>query len=632
MKYPWNTITFGQSTDLSFQIGVLPQKTGLNEVRKTEHGIEIESRGGKIQPAHDGITFYYTRIPADCDFELSADLTLLQMGPETGAAPNGQEACGLMLRDCIGPARQNPPLPGFEEYPSASNLMMLEFAPSERKSDCPASLCAAVRRGVVHPAGNPGIEFFSSVLEPSAALPLLNDKPGRYHRRLHCRLVRRGQKIEFFYAFKGDFKETEEKAEKRGVFSTDETPALADILQVLDRDFIYAGFFAARNACMEVDGIVLKVEDDFKSASEFCQLGSANQDSAAAADRKSGTATNRESGTAAAMPSACLFASPAGSETGDGTRQKPLSFSQAVKNLLPGQTLFLMSGTYKPAIIEKEASGFPSLYKKIRCLGPVVFRPESPQPESAAQTLFILDSDYWDIDGLEFDGQNMDDVSGFLIHGSHNIISNCQVHHTCPSGRDAGFTITTRKPKREFWPSFNQLTNCLSFENRDNTGQNADGFSCRSGAGEGNRFTRCIAHHNCDDGFDLYTNITCGPEGAVVLDHCIAYENQANGFKLGGEGQENAHKVKNCLSFHNGLNGFSDNFNPGALLIKNNTAYDNGRSNFLFRPSPYKLDENNRPSSDCILKGNISFRTEPQNASKQKDYVAAGRQTGNWFA
>ncbi|MDT9702085.1 hypothetical protein RMT89_41115, partial [Streptomyces sp. P17] len=54
-----------------------------------------------------------------------------------------------------------------------------------------------------------------------------------------------------------------------------------------------------------------------------------------------------------------------------------------------------------------------------------------------------------------------------------------------------------------------------------------------------------------------------------------------------GEGLPVAHVVKNSIAFRNNMDGFSDNFNPGALILDNNLAIDNVRFNYLFRKSPY---------------------------------------------
>ena len=97
-----------------------------------------------------------------------------------------------------------------------------------------------------------------------------------------------------------------------------------------------------------------------------------------------------------------------------------------------------------------------------------------------------------------------------------------------------------------------------------------------------------MAHHNVDDGWDLYAKIETGPIGAVLLENCIAYNNgrkidntgkgDGNGFKLGGDGIAVKHLIKNSISFNNDLNGITTNSNP-ALLVENCTLYGNKETN-----------------------------------------------------
>ncbi len=115
--FKFSAVTFGQSTDLNFSSNVLPDKVGVNRVScpdGTVPGAEpqpvqvpfsIESRGGKIANSHDGLTFYYAKLPIDKNFVLTATVSIDQFGPENGAKPAGQEAAGLMVRDSLGKPR-----------------------------------------------------------------------------------------------------------------------------------------------------------------------------------------------------------------------------------------------------------------------------------------------------------------------------------------------------------------------------------------------------------------------------------------------------------------------------------------------------------------------------------------------
>ncbi|MBS6646369.1 MAG: right-handed parallel beta-helix repeat-containing protein [Clostridiaceae bacterium] len=690
----WKTTTFGQSTDLNFHIGVLPGKTGVNDVRPfgetvplvpetpaPAQDITIESRGGKIQPVHDGLTFYYTEIPAIQNFILSADITLLQLGPEDHTAPNGQEACGIMIRDVNGPQRQDPFIPGYEEYPAASNMVMLDFVAAGRTSNCPVSLQAAARYGVFDPSGNSGVSFITRMLEPDFAHTSSQDGSGQY--RAAARLSLERNDTGFLLSYQSpDQEETK-------TFSFDDPGIAPNIMAAIDSGRMYAGFFAARNAQMEVRNISLTfpsctsaaltppqrfhvpaIPALIRTSPDWCNNGSycvsvmtsvpgrltikaggrtecsfmpvtpgvqtqqmipvisAHTVVSVIFTTEEGAALCEEMTVTRGHFSRDLYVSPSGSDLGSGCPDDPLSMKEAVQRLIPGGTLHMLPGVYPPVRIPMTASGTPTDPKKIRTEGQVIIR-----PSSGHDVLFTLDSNYWDISGLELDGKGQFGISGFFIHGSHNVISDCRVHHTMTPARDAGFMVTTIRPQKAFWPSYNRLIRCESYENRDKTDQNADGFACRTGAGDGNCFINCLSHDNSDDGFDLYNNINDGPNGPVLLENCIAYRNHCNGFKLGGEGREAAHTVHNCISFENGLNGFSDNFNPGQLLVEYNTAYDNGQYNFLFRPSPYKKGPDGEPVSDCILIGNLSFYTGAagEQDGRPRDYVSSLHQDGNRF-
>lgn len=580
----WKAITFGQSTDLGYSIGVLPEHIGINQVticgqdvplpsefEEPVSDVIMESRGGKIQPVHDGLTFYYTQLPASSDFSLSAFITVYQLGPENHTAPNGQESCGIMLRDCNGPARQDPPLYGYEEYPAASNMTMLHLMADSKTLDAPLHLTASFRKGVVDPSGNSNVDFHSQILEPDFFQAESTDGSNRYCGTFHCSLQRCGRRICLSYKKEG-------MAKKSFTF-----PISSDELMVLDPNWIYAGFFVSRNAKIKVSQICLK------------QCNRKHEDSA----------KNHPSFSPAAFTPSHLYAAPNAPSHGLGTFENPISIDRAISLLPAGGTIHLQPGIYPPIHISQENSSTFDKPKRIQGTQGV-----SVQPGKLPSPLFILDADYWEISGLDLDGKNQRGVSGFMIYGSHNQISDCQVHHTHTTARDAGFMITTIRKDKSCWPSYNQLTRCISYENHDDTDQNADGFACRTGAGQGNCFVHCVSHHNSDDGFDLFNNINDGPNGAVHLENCIAYENNSNGFKLGGEGREVAHVIRHCLAFNNGLHGFTDNFNPGPILLEYNTAYDNRKSNYFFRPSPYKKDSHGKPCSDCILIENHSFHTD----------------------
>ena len=143
----WQSISFGQSTDINFATNVLPNKVGVNytylsdgtkltaesPARALSFPFKVESRGGKIGNSHDGLTFYYTTLPASSNFVLEALVRIEQFGPENGALPAAQEGCGLLVRDILGPARSETLQPGIEEFPASSNMVMTTVVTQDKK-------------------------------------------------------------------------------------------------------------------------------------------------------------------------------------------------------------------------------------------------------------------------------------------------------------------------------------------------------------------------------------------------------------------------------------------------------------------------------------------------------------------
>jgi hypothetical protein len=189
---------------------------------------------------------------------------------------------------------------------------------------------------------------------------------------------------------------------------------------------------------------------------------------------------------------------------------------------------------------------------------------------------------------------------------------------------DTGIQISSPdKLGRPLWASYNRVVNSESFSNEDPGKINADGFAVKMRVGEGNRLEGCYSHDNIDDGYDLFNKIEDGANGVVVIENSIARNNTSNGFKLGGEGQPVAHEIRNSIAIGNHLDGFTDNFNPGKLVVVNNVAVDNQRFNFIFRPSPY-----GDASTQGVFSDNLSLRTTP---GKYDDAVVGNIDASNIF-
>jgi hypothetical protein len=136
---------------------------------------------------------------------------------------------------------------------------------------------------------------------------------------------------------------------------------------------------------------------------------------------------------------------------------------------------------------------------------------------------------------------------------------------------------------KKFWPSGNLIEYCESYNNRDEAHTDADGFAAKLTVGEDNVFQWCVAHNNCDDGWDLFTKRETGATGVVKFYNCVSYKNGrlmdpnqsgstgGNGFKLGGEGIPIVHEIYQSLSFQNLGAAVTSNSNP-ALNVYNCTA------------------------------------------------------------
>lgn len=646
----WHSITFGQSTDINFATNVLPEKTGMNETRLADGknipqaGVPlttpftIESRGGKVGNSHDGLTYFYTRLPADVNFQLEADITLNQFGPENGAKPAGQEGAGLLVRDILGTPREPVTKPGIEELPAASNMVMNSVMAT---GDKPPVVALIARQGVQQPWGNTGIGILREGYHPLST-----------PQHFSLRLTRTDNGFDVAYAPQGS-----------GQWTT-KTVEGADRITQLDKTGYYVGFFASRNASITVNHAKLTLSEAHTQPSapyvtpslearievmsspvisrrdslfqlrtngdgqlQIEQGGKLLQRQQTMrggeviavpfhADRpatsfkvtftpEKGTPVTQEfpvSMTLVSNPDE-LYVSPQGTAGNDGSRTHPLDFASAVNLLAPGGTLWIADGEYPASMIPATASGTNKGLKTLRAQGDnVIFHG------------LELDASYWAVQGITVTQKS------FHVAGSYNHIDRVKAHHADDTG------IWVASPDgigRALWASHNLISNSESWGNQDPGRKNADGFAVKMRVGEGNRLVNCYSHDNIDDGFDLFNKIEDGPNGRVTIENSLSVHNGSNGFKLGGEGLPVAHLVRNNVALENDMDGFTDNFNPGALVIEGNRAVDNKRFNFLFRPSPYTTAD-----KQGFFKDNISLRTT---AGKYDDAISGNIDDSDYF-
>ena len=282
-----------------------------------------------------------------------------------------------------------------------------------------------------------------------------------------------------------------------------------------------------------------------------------------------------------------LYVSQNGNIFGTGKKDSPIDLDSAIKYAKPGQTILLEGGKYYPQKslwIERGNDGTKKARKVLKSADPNNRAIFDFTGSKASVTALNLYGNYWTIENIDITG-TPDDCKALQIAGAYNEI---RMVDTYLNG-DTGIQIAGRSAEPPAkWPHHNLIYGCESFGNCDPAQNNADGFASKLTSGEGNIFQNCVAHHNVDDGWDLYAKIETGPIGAVILDNCIAYNNgrkidntgkgDGNGFKLGGDGIAVKHVIRNSVSFNNDLNGITTNSNP-ALIVENCTMYANKEIN-----------------------------------------------------
>jgi uncharacterized repeat protein (TIGR02543 family) len=300
-----------------------------------------------------------------------------------------------------------------------------------------------------------------------------------------------------------------------------------------------------------------------------------------------------------------LYVSPTGSASNSGTSiSAPTTLANALATITAGSTIYMRGGTYNltaTVVIAESNSGTASAPKKLFAYGN-----EVPIISFAGMAVvssnrgIVLDGSYWHFKGLiiESAGDN-----GLLLSGDNNTIESCIFRKNADTGLQLSRYNTSYNSISQ-WPSNNLILACEAYDNKDPDNEDADGFAAKLTCGTGNVFRNCVAHHNIDDGWDLYTKSDTGPIGPVTLEGCIAHSNgtltdgstsgngDKNGFKLGGEDISVNHIVRRCIAFRNGKHGFTYNSNPGSIEVTNNTSYNNAQRNFNFDAGTHVFKNN----------------------------------------
>ncbi|TCK88013.1 Ig-like protein group 3 [Natranaerovirga hydrolytica] len=639
----WNSIIFGQSIS-----------EDKNEVNIKEDGtIELfaEGNAGKITGDHDGISYYYTVVDANEDnFTVSADVKVIEYAKDPH---DGQESFGIMARDAIGTH--------LDSSVFAGNLAAVGgFSGGTRD---PNGTQLFIRKGVIATDGSDFLEDsgrFSKMIEE--VRPATENTYPEQDYRLTLSKTNSG--------FVGQLNNGEEVM----FFEP-------DILTLQDEDQIYVGFYAAREAHIEVSNIEMDItaaatdaprvyppaeaiEPEFEivslertSETDFDFMLESNVDGIAiikqghdvigqdlevtanekfvlpteidAMDKTNFSVTFLPDDTQfltdydkmvqnftvehrTYVEDGDIYVSPEGTIDGEGTRENPLDLDTAIDFVRPGQRIMLMDGHYMRETrfeIKKYNDGTPTQMKYL-------FAEPGTNPVIDADRRVeggLLSGDYWYIRGVDF-ARSSGNSHGFRIGGNHNIIENSRFYENGDTGLQ--ISRTDDAPNIEDWPSYNLILNSVAFDNRDPSGNNADGFAAKLTSGYGNVFKGCIAHNNIDDGWDLYTKVGDGEIGPVTIIDSIAYNNGVltdgtigngkNGFKLGGEGVNVPHVLKNSVAFGQAENGITSNSNPG-LIVEDSLSFNNGRNVYLYTYTNIE--------TDFQVDGLVSVQDDPENAS-----------------
>ncbi len=295
---------------------------------------------------------------------------------------------------------------------------------------------------------------------------------------------------------------------------------------------------------------------------------------------------------------------------GKGTKEDPMNIYEAVKYVQPGQTIVLTEGAYslnEALRIERGIDG--NAENKIYLIADPEAKTRPVLDFGGFGSGMTLGGDYWVLRGFDVT-KSADAQKGLQVSGSYNLVDSVNAYHNGNTGIQ--ISRYTGTDLYEDWPKYNTILNCTSYGNADAGFEDADGFAAKLTVGEGNVFDGCIAHHNADDGWDLFAKVQTGPIGSVTIRNCVAYANgyledgtlagNGNGFKLGGDSLTGKHLLENCIVYDNKNKGIDSNSCPD-IIVKNCITFNNGAYNVAFYT-------NSSANTDFSADGIISFRDD----------------------
>jgi len=619
----------------------------------------VESRGGKWSNTHVGMTFFFTVLPTDRNFRLTADVTKAHHGANPDAARpeaeggqggkfsasiNSQSGGAMLAMDVLNQHRMEPYIVGLDELPAITNIAAVGFRGNNTNTS-KIIYDGNLERGVA--IGMP----------TSSAQQIVPETQGRFPMGEKQTWILERRDSGFYVTV----------INAQGVKLADDVLISdnADLVQRVEKDRMYWGFAAVRQARLMVENI--RVEDTGAAAivpttAPRVAQGGGTEDVLLRSGAKSATpdynlvfrggwdgrvkisrsgavlfdgdvklavereipvvlepgenvfsyefaisdsrypagGTVQKSWTIDYDPSALreVYAAPSNVGNGSGSNSaNAMSLATALANARAGQSILLAEGDYGTGRIAVSASGSPGNLVKIL---------PAPGVGRVRFNGITLSGNFLHVNRLVSGGTGPENRGNNVeISGDFNILEDIISEWSTNSGFNSGGSTQTSQQQANdpnTWPKGTLYLNCESRYNWD-ASNGADGFALKN-AGPGNRFVGCVSHHNIDDGWDFFNRVEGGPSFPIIIENSIAYSNGANGFKLGGETQPARHELRNSLAFDNRLAGISCNFNPGPLLVEGNVSIDNWDQNIILRLN------RNVPRQTNRVANSISYRSE----------------------
>ena len=684
----WGQITYGNGASSSKD-----SFTGS----ANEGKVTIKSKSGKLVPASfDGVSFYYTEVPASQNFTLRAKVTV-----DSWTLSNGQEGFGLMAADKLGGSGWNNSymaVASKTEYYWNEEAKEVTTDSSATKVSQKIGLASQEKTGVTK-------DNIAAIEANDTATVQANFKSTSYPLEQRYPEAKNiignstntpadaGDITEMYLTIQKNntgYFVTYESAD--GSYSTTKKYYDTEALERIDSDYVYAGFFASRNATATFSDITFTTIDPKEDApaeerpiekvavntyvqsatatgsADYEFLFSANCDGTLSIEDAKGEVIvsdvevkadtlvkpasvtlnkgkneykinftpaegYKPNGEYSAMESyetvvidhtvtyktfgeagQSIWVAP--DAKGSGSKEDPMSIYDAVKYVMPSQQIVLTEGTYKLESPLKIARGINGTADQM------IYMVADPDAKTSPVIDFqglctgmTIGGDYWYFKGFDVTG-SADGQKGLQVSGSHNTLDQIETYHNGNTGLQISRLNVTDTYAE--WPSYNLILNCTSYGNADKGYEDADGFAAKLTVGDGNVFDGCIAHHNADDGWDLFAKVQTGSIGSVTIKNSIAYANgyledgtnagNGNGFKMGGDSMPGSHVLENSIAFANKAKGIDSNSCPD-IKVKNCTSINNQGANVAFYTNSAK-------NTDFEATGVISFRTAKEDVAE----------------